>query len=221
MTQSFLNYYKVAQPLPEILSEEQIIQVLQFIEEHEELHHCQYLVKILFYTGCRRGEILHMRWSDVDLKQDMIAIQSHDDWHPKDYEARTIGINKVLHDTLVEFREWQRALGFYSKYLLPRAVYGMEDYLTTTMRRLMDAVGIKVKQSIHIWRHSFAYHMIRGGAKPAYLQQLMGHQDIRTTMSYLKLTQTDVSQQTELLPDFKPRTDVGRTQKQILRINGK
>ncbi len=89
------------------------------------------------------------------------------------------------------------------------------------MRRLMDAVGIKVKQPMHVWRHSFAYHMIRNGARPAYLQQLMGHQDIRTTMAYLKLTQTDVSQQTEVLPDFRPRTDVGRTQNQILKLNEK
>jgi len=89
-----------------------------------------------------------------------------------------------------------------SKYLFPREIYGLDDNLTGIMHNLMKAAGIEVNQPMHVWRHSFAYHMIRGGTKPAYLQQLMGHQDIRTTMSYLKLTQTDVSQKTECLPDF-------------------
>ena len=80
--------------------------------------------------------------------------------------------------------------------------YGVEDWGTETMSRLMKAAGVRVKQPVHVWRHSFAYHMILNGARPAYLQQLMGHQDIRTTMAYLKLTQTDVSQQTEVLPEF-------------------
>jgi site-specific recombinase XerD len=44
--------------------------------------------------------------------------------------------------------------------------------------------------------------MIRGGTLPAYLQELMGHQDVRTTMAYFKLTKTDLTQQTEVLPDF-------------------
>ena len=193
---------KVAQPLPEFLSIEQIKKVFRFIEENEEYHRCSHLVKVLFYTGCRRGEISNLRWSDVDLEQDIVAVQAHDNWQPKDYEARTIGINHALHKTLMEFREWQKALGVYDKYLFPREIYGGEDNLSEIMHKLMKKIGITVKQLMHVWRHSFAYHMIRGGTAPAYLQQLMGHQDIRTTMSYLKLTQTDVSQKTECLPDF-------------------
>jgi integrase/recombinase XerD len=188
--------------LPEFLTTEKIKQVFRFIEENEEYHRCFYLVQVLFYTGCRRGEISNLRWSDVDLEQDIIAIQAHDNWQPKDYESRTIGINKSLHKTLVEFMEWQKALGVHGKYLFPREIYGGEDNLSEIMHKLMKRIGITVKQPMHVWRHSSAYHMIRGGTASAYLQQLMGHQDIRTTMSYLKLTQTDVSQKTECLPDF-------------------
>jgi integrase len=191
---------RIGQEMPEHLSLRQIKQVLKFAEEHEEFEHCVYMVKFLFYTGCRRGEICHLRWIDVDLEQEMIIIQSHGDWHPKDYEARSIGICQALHKTLAEFMGWQKALGVYGKYLFPREIYGFEDFITGTM--LMDAAGVEVDQPIHVWRHSFAYHMIRGGTRPAYLQQLMGHQDIRTTMSYFKLTKTDVAQQTDCLPDF-------------------
>jgi integrase/recombinase XerD len=197
-----VNRPKVGQILPEILSMQQIKQIMEFIDKHEEFYRCKYLIKILFYTGCRRGEVANLRWSDAHLDQNIITIQAYDNWHPKDYEARTIGINNVLHKTLVEFKEWQQSLNVYGKYLLPRAIYGMEDNLTEILRKLMKAAGINVKQPIHIWRHSFAYHMICGGSKPAYLQQLMGHQDIHTTMAYLKLTQTDVSKETERLPDF-------------------
>ena len=193
---------KIGQKMPGTLSMRQIKQVLTFAEEHEEYKHCVYLIKVLFYTGCRRGEICHLRWIDVDLEHELIAIQSHDDWHPKDYEARSIGICQSLHKTLVEFMGWQKALGLYGKYLFPRQIYGFEDYITVTMRRLMDAAGVEVKQPVHVWRHSFAYHMIRGGTRPAYLQQLLGHQDIRTTMAYFKLTKTDVAQETDCLPDF-------------------
>jgi integrase/recombinase XerD len=193
---------KFAQPLPEVLSLKQIKQVLRFAGENEEFEHCVYMVKFLFYTGCRRGEICNLRWCDVDLEQDIITVQAHGTWHPKDYEARTIGINQTLHKTLVEFIGWQKALNVYGKYLFPREIYGFEDYITTTMRRLMDAAGVPVKQPVHVWRHSFAYHMIRGGTLPAFLQDLMGHQDVRTTMAYFKLTKDDVKQQTEVLPDF-------------------
>jgi integrase/recombinase XerD len=193
---------RIGQPLPEVLSLKQIKQVLKYAEEHEEFEHCVYVVKVLFYTGCRRGEICHLRWSDIDLEQDIITIQAHGDWHPKDYEARTIGICQTLHKTLLEFMGWQKALDLYGKYLFPRVIYGFENYVTETMRKLMNAAGVKVEQPVHVWRHSFAYHMIRGGTRPAYLQQLMGHQDIRTTMAYFKLTKSDVTQQTEVLPDF-------------------
>ena len=81
---------KVSQPLPEFLTTEKIKQVFRFIEENEEYHRCFYLVQVLFYTGCRRGEISSLRWSDIDLEQDIIAIQAHDNWQPKDYESRTI-----------------------------------------------------------------------------------------------------------------------------------
>jgi len=193
---------KVVLPLPQVLTKDQIKQVLEFIDKNEEYYRCKYLVRMLFYTGCRRSEISNMRWSDVDLDQNTITVQAHDGWHPKDYEARTIGINNTLRSTLLEFRKWQRSLGVYGKYLFPREIYGLDDNLTGFMHNLMKAAGIEVDQPMHVWRHSFAYHMIRGGTKPAYLQQLMGHQDIRTTMAYLRLTQTDISQQTECLPDF-------------------
>lgn len=177
---------KFVVPTPVVLSLSQIKHVLKFIEENEEFEHCGYMAKVLFYTECRRGEICHLRWSDVDLEQDLITVQAHGDWHPKDYESRTIGISQALHQTLIEFVGWQKALDVYAKYLFPREIYGFEDYVTVTMRRLMDAAGVKVEQPVHVWRHSFAYHMIRGGTLPAYLQQLMGHQDVRTTMAYFK-----------------------------------
>ena len=193
---------KYAQPRPEVLSLKQIKQVFKFAEEHEEWEHCSYMVKVLFYTGCRRGEICNLRWIDVDLEQDIITVQAHEFWHPKDYEARTIGICQTLHKTLVEFIGWQKALDVYAKYLFPRQIYGFEDYITETMRKLMNTAEVPVKQPVHVWRHSFAYHMIRGGTRPAYLQELMGHQDVRTTMAYFKLTKDDVTAQTEVLPDF-------------------
>lgn len=212
---------KFAPPLPEYLSEEQIRQVFEYAEDHVEWYEWHYVVKILFYTGMRRGELLNVRWlEDVDLQENILAIQAHDMWQPKDYEARTIPINSVLHDTLVEFREWQYSEGMYQKYVLPRAIFGFEDYFTKKIGQLLKAAGVKVKQPVHVWRHSFAYHMVRGGAKIPYLQTLLGHEDIRTTMNYLKLTLDDVSEQTEILPDFS-RTDVGRTQNQILRISRK
>lgn len=193
---------KFAQPRPEVLSLDQIKQVFKFTEENEEFQHCIYMVKFLFYTGCRRGEICNLRWCDVDLEQDIITVHAHDFWHPKDYEARTIGICQTLHKTLVEFIDWQKAFNVYGKYLFPREIYGFEDYVTTTMRKLMNAAEVPVKQPVHVWRHSFAYHMIRGGTRPAFLQELMGHQDIRTTIAYFKLTKDDVAAQTEVLPDF-------------------
>jgi len=103
---------------------------------------------------------------------------------------------------LIEFIGWQKALDVYGKYLFPREIYGFEGYITETMRKLMDAAGVKVGQPVHVWRHTFAYHMILGGTRPAYLQELMGHQDVRTTMGYFKLTMNDLTQQTEVLPDL-------------------
>jgi integrase len=138
----------------------------------------------LLHTGLRRGELTHLEWNDVDLKQNRIYIQPKNDWSPKDYEARTIPLNKELKEFLLHLPRTGRHV--FSKPEGDRFIYH-PNALTQTFIKILDQIGIK-NASIHTLRHTYASYLVMAGVDITTVQKLLGHSRVATTMRYAHLS---------------------------------
>jgi integrase len=128
---------------------------------------------IFLNTGMRRGDLINLKWEDVDLADGVLRIQK-----PKEGRARTIPISPELAEIIAQMpRSGPR--------LLPQIEPGS---LTRMFKRRARAAGIP--GNLHWLRHSFATHLLRPkddggqGVDIRVVMELLGHSDLRTTTLY-------------------------------------
>jgi integrase len=136
-------------------------------------------------TGMRRGEILKLKWEDVDLANRRINIQA---LNTKTLTARTVPITARL---LAEL------------YALPRRspkarVFGITDTIKrswATAKRIAGITDLK----FHDLRHTFATRLIQGGLPIAELSRILGHTNVATTFRYANVDHTTLDRTTTIL----------------------
>jgi len=165
------------------------------------LDHCDEtlrpIVLTFLNTGMRRGELLHLEWSDVDFERRVIRICNKAFWHPKTTE-RDIPMNETVHRTL---------LGLHAKRRKDTTfVFPAEDgkpYERNRLRAKLISVakkcGLKDVTKLHALRHTFASWLVMSGVDLPTVQRLMGHADIATTMIYSHLAPNHLKQAVEKL----------------------
>jgi integrase len=141
-----------------------------------------YLVyNLLYRAGLRQGELVALRWGDVDLANRVITVKQTVSRGklvlPKNGKPRKVDISVDL----------RAALGFAratdDNYVLPGPGGGMLD--VRTLQRwhtaIMEGAGVRYR-SLHNFRHTFAVHLLQAGAQMAYIQQMLGHSSIKVTI---------------------------------------
>jgi integrase len=132
------------------------------------------IVLIGIHTGLRRGEILSLRWKDIDFKEQRILIET-----TKNNERRVVPINDTLYGVL---KSLPVHLG--TDLVFPE-ISGLQ--LTVAFRRACKRAGINDFR-FHDLRHSFASYLTMGGVNLRTVQTLLGHKDLRMTMRYSHLS---------------------------------
>lgn len=164
------------------------------------------IIKLLYQTGLRGGELVNIKLRDIDTDERSINIHA-----PKSHQNRTVYYQPSLSTQLKIWLEAERQSFIHaaeSDYLFPTN-YGerlKRHGLDTVVRKAVknaemdetlytDAGGDKVTRvTAHSLRHSFAVHSLRRGMDVRTLQELLGHADIETTQIYLDLAKEDVKQ---------------------------
>lgn len=128
-------------------------------------------IKLIYYTLMRRSEALNLRWNDVDFRKMEIVIRQ-----TKSGTSRTIPLNKKCLDTLRELQ---------TKITKPdpdsRIFTWSANQITKKFQRLRKGFGLQI-DGIHHFRHLGASELLRRGANPRAVQELLGHSTMRTTM---------------------------------------
>ncbi|MFN3480764.1 MAG: site-specific tyrosine recombinase XerD [Thermodesulfovibrionales bacterium] len=143
------------------------------------------MIELLYSSGLRVSELINLRTQDINLEGGFLRVIG------KGSKERVVPVSRR---TLERIREYMR--NYRSQ--LPKS--SVSDFLFTTSRgkamtrqRLWQALKVYGKQigldlSPHTLRHSFATHLLEGGADLRSVQKMLGHSDISTTQIYTKVT---------------------------------
>lgn len=142
--------------------------------------------KLVVLLGCRaglrRGEIVNLDWSDIDLDKRIITVQPKDNWQPKDYECRDIPIDDLLFGFLnnIKDKTGRVVKTIYNKDF---SLDGISQYF---IQKILKKVGLR--GSLHTLRHTFASHLVQNGVDLYTVSKLLGHSSINTTEIYAHLS---------------------------------
>ena len=138
------------------------------------------LVILALYTGMRRGEMLKLRWSDVNFETRKIRVQAES---AKSKKRRDVEMNSIVSETLRPLRDGVIAKGlvFSGKGYSPASV-------TNMFSRLCDKLELNGKElsdvTLHTLRHTLSTRMKDNGENPFVMRDAMGHARIYTTEGY-------------------------------------
>lgn len=180
------EFYDLPRPkkpfnLPAILAEEE---VLALIQQVKNLKH-KTLLMAGYAGGLRVSEIIHLKIHDIDSKRMMIHLQG-----AKGKRDRMVPLSKKLLEALRVYY-----LAYKPKeYIFESSAGGM--YSARSAQSVLQAAkkeaGIIKKGSIHMLRHSYATHLMESGTDIRIIQELLGHNSIRTTMLYTHVSKKDI-----------------------------
>lgn len=182
-----LNSPKLWQYLPTVLSPEMVDRLLAAPGEGDSYPlRDRALLAVLYATGCRASEAAGLRRQDVRLEENFCRCLG------KGNKERIVSLNPVARAAVEAYLEAERprlakhrdtdAL-FISRGGRPLSRIMVWHLVKKYARR----IGCSQKISPHTLRHSFATHMLAGGAEIRALQELLGHASIRTTQIYTQV----------------------------------
>jgi integrase/recombinase XerD len=176
-------YPKAPRRLPTILTREEAVRL---IDSASNLFHRAMLIT-LYSTGMRRAELCHLKVEDIDSTRMLIRIR-----HGKGGRDRDVPLSPKALETLREYWRWMKP----ATYLFPGTVNGSRADKPITPKVLWEAcreaaqrAGITKAVRPHLLRHSFATHLVEGGADLPTVQALLGHADLKPTSIYLHLSE--------------------------------
>ena len=176
-------YPKAPRRLPNILTQEEAVRL---IDSASNLFH-RTMLMTLYSTGIRRAELCRLKVEDIDSKRMILHIRQG-----KKNRDRDVPLSPKLLETLREYWQWMRP----KTYLFPGTKDGWRaDKPVTTKvpweacREAAERAGITKRVAPHLLRHSFATHLVEGGADLPTVQLLLGHADLKATSIYLHLSE--------------------------------
>jgi integrase/recombinase XerD len=176
-------YPKAPRRLPTILTREEVVRL---IDSASNLFH-RALLMTAYSTGMRRAEACNLKVEDIDSERMLIRIRQG-----KGRRDRDVPLSPKLLETLREYWRWMKP----KTYLFPGTVNGSRADKPITAKMLWAAcqeaaqrAGITKPVAPHLLRHSFATHLVEGGADLPTVQALLGHADLKPTSIYLHLSE--------------------------------
>jgi len=147
-------------------------------------------------TGMRRGELIHLRWCDIDMPNHLININNQDTFHTKNFLPRTIGLKQKLYETFQniqsknneKFKEENKNPEDQFIFISSEGLPYTSSVLQKTWMKVRKELGINYR--LHDFRHTFCSYLILRGVDIKTVQMLMGHSDVRTTMQIYSHVQT-------------------------------
>lgn len=182
---------KLSQKVPEVLSIEELDQIMATIDlSKPHGHRNRALLETLYACGLRVSELIGLQLSNYFSDIGFIKVIGKND------KERIVPIGEEAMRQIEEYVEHERKLLKIAKghedfiFLNRRGKQLTRVMIFTIIKRATQAAGIKKSISPHTFRHSFATHLVEGGADLRAVQEMLGHESITTTEIYTHLNTT-------------------------------
>lgn len=175
---------KVGLKLPVVLSIEEIDAILSVIDVSTPEGTRNYaIIEVLYSCGLRVSELTHLRFTDLYLDEGFIRVEG------KGSKQRLVPISDTAIQKVKNWLPYRQEINIQK---------GQEEYVFVSsrgkaisrvtvfyyIRKYAEAAGIQKEISPHVFRHSFATHLLERGANIRVIQEMLGHEKITTTEIY-------------------------------------
>lgn len=185
-----LELPKIGRKLPQFLSIEEIDLLIDSIDlSKNEGHRNRAIIETLYSCGLRVSELVNLRFSDLFFEEGFIRVIG------KGNKERLVPVSPSVEKEIGIYNDFIRRHQSIQPgnenviFLNRRGAKLTRVMIFTIIKDLVGAAGISKNISPHTFRHSFATHMIEGGANLRAVQEMLGHESITTTEIYTHLDQ--------------------------------
>ena len=181
---------KLWQHLPHVLSPDMVNRLLAAPEGADRfMLRDRALLALLYATGCRASEVVNMKLRDVHLDESYCRCVG------KGNKERLVSLNPIANRSIEAYLAHERPLlaarSDAEELLISKSGRALTRIMVWSLvKKYARRVGASDKVSPHTLRHSFATHMLAGGAEIRALQELLGHASIATTQIYTHVEHT-------------------------------
>ncbi len=180
---------KTGRSLPHIMSREEVESLLDFVEPvNPRKMRDLAMLEVMYGAGLRVSELISLQISDINVDTNLVRVMG------KGSKERIIPLGSKARDAVEEWKNIGRPrllCGQTSPWLfVARAGKPMtRQGFWKLIKKYALGAGITKNISPHTLRHSFATHLLEGGADLRSVQTMLGHTDISTTQIYTHITQ--------------------------------
>lgn len=185
-----LDAPKIGMHLPDVLTVDEIKDIIAVIDlSTPEGHRNRAMVEVMYGCGLRVSELVTLRLSNLFFDDGFIKVVG------KGNKERLIPIGTTAMKMVNLYVDGNRKLLKIKKgeedyvFLNRRGAHLTREMVFMLVKKWVAAAGINKTVSPHTFRHSFATHLIEGGADLRAVQQMLGHESITTTEIYTHLDQ--------------------------------
>ena len=193
---------KIGRHLPDVLTVGEVDAVIEAIDPTTMLGvRNRAIIEMLYSCGLRVSELVELRFEDIDTEERLVRVVGKGD------KQRFVPLGDMALQRLEAYMSYRVEMEASDRksasvvFLNRRGQKLTRVMIFTMIRKAVAAAGIDKAVSPHSFRHSFATHLLVGGADIRQVQVLLGHSDITTTEIY---THLDISDIARALEEYHP-----------------
>lgn len=198
-----LDAPKIGRHLPEVLSIPEIEAILESIDlSKPEGHRNKAIIEVMYGCGLRVSEVVNLRISNLYFRDNYIRIIGKGD------KERLVPIGQTAQNAIRLYMEGARAHVKIKKgeedivFLNRRGARLTREMIFMMIKQAAEVAGVTKTISPHTFRHSFATHLVEGGADLRAVQEMLGHESITTTEIYTHLDRSYIK---DIIERYHPR----------------
>ncbi|MBR5845242.1 MAG: tyrosine recombinase XerD [Rikenellaceae bacterium] len=179
---------KIGRHLPDVLTVGEVDAVIEAIDPTTMLGvRNRAIIEMLYSCGLRVSELVELRFEDIDTEERLVRVVGKGD------KQRFVPLGDIALQRLEAYMSYRVEMEASDRksasvvFLNRRGQKLTRVMIFTMIRKAVAAAGIDKAVSPHSFRHSFATHLLVGGADIRQVQVLLGHSDITTTEIYTHL----------------------------------